>query len=133
MSLYLRRSAAAKYVQEKWGLPCAPRTLAKLACVASDGLAMYYFGRIPLYTEESLDNWALKRVSAPQRSTSDRQGRANEGADGLTTALQSTPMAFGMPGSPSTGDLDQPAPIPPAPTSKAAATPRATPPRKRRR
>ena len=34
---YLRRAEAAQYLQEEWGLPTAARTLAKLACVSSEG------------------------------------------------------------------------------------------------
>jgi hypothetical protein len=79
---FLRRDAAAKYVREQWGLPCATRTLAKIACVSSDGPEMHYAGRVPLYTVESLDNWASKKISVSRRSTSDR-GTADEAtADG---------------------------------------------------
>jgi hypothetical protein len=68
---YLRRSDAAKYVRDRWGLPCAARTLAKIACVASDGPEMHYAGRVPLYTTESLDKWAMKKIGPARRSTSD--------------------------------------------------------------
>ena len=33
----LRRVEAAKYVTDTYGFPCSPRTLAKLACVSSQG------------------------------------------------------------------------------------------------
>src|SRR4051794_37218725 len=33
----LRRAQAAKYVVETYNVPCSPKTLAKLACVSSDG------------------------------------------------------------------------------------------------
>ena len=33
----LRRTEAAEYVTETYGIPCSPKTLAKLACVSSDG------------------------------------------------------------------------------------------------
>lgn len=72
MPLYLRRAAAAKYVRDRWGIPCAARTLAKIACVASDGPEMHYAGRVPLYTIEALDRWASKKIGPPRRSTSDR-------------------------------------------------------------
>jgi hypothetical protein len=72
---FLRRHDAAKYVRERWGIPCATRTLAKIACVSSDGPEMYYAGRVPLYTAESLDAWALKKIGPARRSTSD-QGEA---------------------------------------------------------
>ena len=69
---YLRRTDAAKYVRERWGLPCAAKTLAKIACISSDGPEMHYAGRIPLYTTESLDDWVLKKIGSARRSTSDR-------------------------------------------------------------
>ncbi len=47
----LRRSEAAKYVEDTYGIPCAPKTLAKLACVSSDGPPFQMAGRIPLYSE----------------------------------------------------------------------------------
>ena len=68
---FLRRSAAAKYVRDEWGIPCATRSLAKIACVASDGPEMHYAGRVPLYTTESLDEWAMKKIGPARRSTSD--------------------------------------------------------------
>jgi len=68
---FLRRSDAAKYLRDRWGLPCATRTLAKIACISSDGPEMHYAGRIPLYTPESLDEYALKKIGPARRSTSD--------------------------------------------------------------
>jgi hypothetical protein len=68
---FLRRADAAKYIREKWGIPMAPRTLAKIACVSSDGPEMHYAGRIPLYTPKSLDAWAVKKIGPPRYSTSD--------------------------------------------------------------
>ena len=51
----LRRSEAAKYVEETYGIPCAPKTLAKLACVSSDGPPFRMAGRTPLYPKPDLD------------------------------------------------------------------------------
>ena len=68
---FLRRADAAKYVREKWGIPCAARTLAKIACVSSDGPEMHYAGRVPLYTPRSLDAWAAKKIGPARYSTSD--------------------------------------------------------------
>ena len=31
--IHLRRRAAAEYLRAHWGIPCAEKTLAKLACV----------------------------------------------------------------------------------------------------
>ena len=63
---FLRRSDAAKYLRDRWGLPCATRTLAKIACISSDGPEMHFAGRIPLYTPESLDEYALKKSGLPE-------------------------------------------------------------------
>lgn len=73
---YLRRQAAATYLREKWGLPRSPRTLAKIACIASDGPPMVYAGRIPLYPVDGLDEYAKGQLSPPVRNTSEhRPGR----------------------------------------------------------
>jgi hypothetical protein len=66
---YLRRAEAARYLREVWGLPCATRTLAKIACVSNDGPVMHYAGRIPLYTPLSLDQYALDKIGHARRTT----------------------------------------------------------------
>jgi hypothetical protein len=68
---FLRRAEAAKYLTEEWGVPTAPRTLAKIACVSSEGPEMNYAGRIPLYTIEALDKYAERKIGPARRSTSD--------------------------------------------------------------
>ena len=70
-SLYLRREAAALYVKEHWGVPCARATLAKLAVVGG-GPVYRKAGRTPIYAPADLDAWAQSRIGAPQRSTSDQ-------------------------------------------------------------
>ena len=45
----LRRTEAANYVTTIYGFPCSPKTLAKLACVSSDGPPFRLAGRFPLY------------------------------------------------------------------------------------
>jgi hypothetical protein len=84
--VYLRRPEAAKYVRERWGIPCATRTLAKIACISNDGPEMHYAGRIPLYTTESLDKWVLKKIRPPRSSTSDN--RRNDHGVGATPGLR---------------------------------------------
>ena len=42
----LRRTAAADYVQRVYGFPCSPKTLAKLACLSSNGPRFRMVGRI---------------------------------------------------------------------------------------
>ena len=67
----LRRTEAAKYITDTFGLPCSPRTLAKLACVSSRGPPFRLAGRIPLYPTSGLDAWALGRIGPLVRSTSE--------------------------------------------------------------
>ncbi len=67
---FRRRVDAATYVREKYGLPCSPAWLAKLAVVGG-GPIFQKAGRTPLYTDDSLDAWAESRLSPPMRSTSD--------------------------------------------------------------
>ena len=43
-------------------VPCSPKTLAKLACVSSDGPPFRLAGRIPLYPRQGLDAWALSKI-----------------------------------------------------------------------
>jgi hypothetical protein len=66
-----RRVAAARYVQESYGFPCSPRTLAKLACVSSCGPPFRKAGRVPLYPKSGLDDWAQRRIGPLVRSTSE--------------------------------------------------------------
>jgi hypothetical protein len=67
----LRRTEAAKYVTETYGIPCSPKTLAKLACVSSDGPPFRMAGRIPLYPKPNLDSWAQNKIGPLVRSTSE--------------------------------------------------------------
>lgn len=66
---FIRRDAAAAYLKEKYGFGAA-RTLAKGA-VTGDTPEFHKAGRIVLYTREALDAWALSKIGAPQKSTSD--------------------------------------------------------------
>jgi len=67
----LRRVGAARYVQETYGFPCSPKTLAKLACVSSHGPPFRKVGRIPLYPKSGLDDWAQSKIGPLVRSTSE--------------------------------------------------------------
>lgn len=67
---FLRRGSAAQYVRDKWGQPCEPSWLAKLAVVGG-GPTFRKAGRFPLYTPDDLDDWARARIGAPQNSTSE--------------------------------------------------------------
>ena len=67
---YMRRQSAARYIRERWGLPCQATWLAKLAVVGG-GPLFRRSGRFPVYTKQDLDAWAQSRLSGPLRSTSD--------------------------------------------------------------
>ena len=53
----LRREGASKYLLDEWGISRTPNTLAKLAVIGGSP-PFEKDGRIPLYTEEGLDEWA---------------------------------------------------------------------------
>lgn len=65
-----RRKAAAAYITEVFGLPCAPTTLAKLAC-GGGGPAFRKAGRFPLYAVADLNAWAEAKLGARVSSTSE--------------------------------------------------------------
>jgi hypothetical protein len=67
---FLRRVAASQYLNENWGVPCAPATLAKYAVIGG-GPTFQRAGRVPVYTPQNLDAWARSKLSAPMKSTSD--------------------------------------------------------------
>jgi hypothetical protein len=65
-----RRTAAAEYIQSEWSIPCSPKTLAKLAVIGG-GPEFRKAGRTPLYPEDGLDDWALRKIGPRVRSTSE--------------------------------------------------------------
>jgi len=67
---FVARKNAAQYLEAKYGFPCAPSWLAKLACVGG-GPAYRKFGAKPLYEIVALDEWALARMSPPVHSTAE--------------------------------------------------------------
>jgi hypothetical protein len=69
-----RRRAAALYITENY-FPCAAKTLAKLACIGSTGPAFRRAGRVPLYPQSILDEWARGKIGPLQCSTSDLSER----------------------------------------------------------
>jgi hypothetical protein len=72
----LRRSEAARYVVETYNVPCSPKTLAKLACVSSEGPPFRLAGRFPLYPTSGLDSWARSKIGPLIRSTSEARRRS---------------------------------------------------------
>src|SRR5215203_5565761 len=75
---FLRRAEAAGYVQATYGFPCSRQWLAKLAVVGG-GPTFRKAGRTPIYAPRDLDEWALGRIGAPRRSTSDELVPARAG------------------------------------------------------
>ena len=72
----LRRTEAAKYITQTYGIPCSPKTLAKLACISSDGPPFRLAGRFPLYPASALDAWAQSKIGPLVRSTSEAKSAA---------------------------------------------------------
>jgi hypothetical protein len=66
---FLRRRAAANYLQAKYGFG-SYATLCK-GVVTGDSPEYRKAGKIVLYTKEALDAWALSKLSAPVGSTSE--------------------------------------------------------------
>ena len=67
---FRRRNAAAQYIETEWGIPCKPKTLAKLAVIGG-GPVFRKAGRTPLYPEDALDAWAKSKLGPRVRSTSE--------------------------------------------------------------
>jgi hypothetical protein len=67
----MRRADAARYIRENHGIPCAPATLAKYACIGG-GPIFRKAGKFPIYSRDDLDAWATQRLGKPMRSTSER-------------------------------------------------------------
>jgi hypothetical protein len=67
----LRRDEAAQYISETYNIPCSKKTLAKLACVSSDGPPFRRAGRFPLYPISGLDEWVRLKIGPLVRSTSE--------------------------------------------------------------
>ncbi len=66
----LRRWEASRHLLSEHGIELAPATLAKLACIGG-GPPFQKAGRVPLYPVDLLDEWALARLGAVVRSTSE--------------------------------------------------------------
>ena len=71
----LRRVEAASYVQNRWGYPLSPNTLAKLAVVGG-GPKFLKASKFPLYDVAWLDEWVRSKLSLPVSSTSELASRA---------------------------------------------------------
>lgn len=67
----MRRAEAARYLREVHGIPCAPATLAKYACLGGGPVFRRASGKFPIYARADLDAWAKSRLSKPVRSTSE--------------------------------------------------------------
>ena len=73
----LRRVEAARYIEDRWGYPCSPLTLAKLAVIGG-GPPFRKAGRYPLYDPPHLDEWVRSKLSRVVKSTSELR-EANRG------------------------------------------------------
>lgn len=68
---YLSRFEASDYLCNR-GIPVARQTLAKWATTGG-GPRFVKFGRKPLYTPQSLEEWLARRLSREMRSTSEME------------------------------------------------------------
>lgn len=66
----LRRWEASRYLREQHGIELQPTTLAKIACLGSDGPPFFKCGRVPLYPIDELDRWAVARLGPLRTNTS---------------------------------------------------------------
>jgi hypothetical protein len=64
---FLNRQNAAEYLKTK-GIPCCVATLAGYAC-RGGGPLFQKFGRKPLYTQATLDQWVDSRLSPATANT----------------------------------------------------------------
>jgi hypothetical protein len=67
---------ASQYLKTQYGISRAPKTLAKLRCVSTQGPVFKKAGRDVLYSPNSLDAFAEKLLSPPRSSTSNSEARA---------------------------------------------------------
>ena len=66
---YMTRVEAAKYITNNW-FPHSPKTLAKLA-VTGGGPPFRKAGRVPLYADKDLDQYAREKIGPRVSSTSE--------------------------------------------------------------
>ncbi|KAF2990046.1 hypothetical protein OGR47_17505 [Methylocystis sp. MJC1] len=71
---FLRRKSAGEYLKQKYGFG-SEKTLAKLACLGG-GPEFRKAGVVTLYEPAKLDEWALAKIGAPIRSTSESREAA---------------------------------------------------------
>lgn len=71
----LRRAEVSIYLKEQWGISRTPGTLAKLAVIGG-GPKFQHDGRIPLYPQHELDQWAESALTPLKTSTSDLTSEA---------------------------------------------------------
>jgi hypothetical protein len=65
----MTRAETAQYITDHW-FPCSPKTLAKLAVIGG-GPAFRKAGRVPLYSEASVDAWAASKIGPLVHSTTE--------------------------------------------------------------
>ena len=66
----MRRTKAADFIRETFGVSCCASTLAKLAVVGG-GPEYQKFGRFPLYSPSACRAWVQKKLSRRVTSTSE--------------------------------------------------------------
>jgi hypothetical protein len=87
---HLRRKEAAKYIVDKYAMPCSAKTLAKIACVSSTGPPFRLAGRFPIYPISGLDAWAMGKIGPLIRSTAQAFGEPEINRTAGTTGAVKT-------------------------------------------
>ena len=70
---WMRRKEAGAYCQSR-GFPVSANYLRKLACIGG-GPQFQYFGRVPMYKREWLDEWIASKLSDVTTNTVGRPTR----------------------------------------------------------
>lgn len=71
----MRRSEAAAFIRETYGVSCCTGTLAKLAVIGG-GPEYQKFGRFPLYSQSACRAWVKGRLSRRVTSTAELSSAA---------------------------------------------------------
>jgi hypothetical protein len=72
------RRDAARYIAEKFAIPCSESKLAKLAVVGGGPAFRIVAGRFAVYDEPELDAWAIAQFSGLVNSTAEAGTKLNE-------------------------------------------------------
>jgi hypothetical protein len=61
---YMTRREAAKYANDVLGVPVRPSTIAKKAMVGAGPKPDSFYGKVELFTPETIESWVLNHLCA---------------------------------------------------------------------